>query len=134
MSFATLRSSARTNTPNQIDTCLPGETSYTNASCIEVGRARLSSSRARLLVRAPPCSFAVVLDFLFVVVVVEVVAVGSSYYYYYYCFDYYILCRYDYRLRQTTTRRCSSSSSSRHVCVVAVAAKTPVVRYYCYYL
>jgi len=38
-SFSTLRSSARTNTPNRNDTSLLDETSYTNASCTEVGLA-----------------------------------------------------------------------------------------------
>ena len=47
--FATLRLNARTSTPNQIDTCLPDETSYTNASYTEVGLDCLSFSRALLL-------------------------------------------------------------------------------------
>ena len=62
--FATLRLNARTSTPNQIDTCLPDETSYTNASYTEVGLDCLSFSRALLL--------------LSVVVVVVVVAVAAA--------------------------------------------------------
>jgi len=61
--FATLRLNARTSTPNQIDTCLPDETSYTNASYTEVGLDCLSFSRALLL-----------LSVVVVVVVVVVVA------------------------------------------------------------
>ena len=63
--FATLRLNARTSTPNQIDTCLPDETSYTNASYTEVGLDCLSFSRALLL--------------LSVVVVVVVVAAAFGF-------------------------------------------------------
>ena len=63
--FATLRLNARTSTPNQIDTCLPDETSYTNASYTEVGLDCLSFSRALLL-----------LSVVVVVVVVVVAAFG----------------------------------------------------------
>ena len=133
MSFATLRSSARTNTPNQIDRAFLAKRGYTKRLISRsVARVRLrvhASLFERRHVHLLLFSiFSLLLLLLLlvlllgrrhrrIIIITIVLIIISS-------------AAYDYRLQTTT--RCSSSSSSRHVCVGA--AKTPVVRYYCYYL